>query len=137
MSSLKQVNMHTSLVKAIIKTVANWNFGARPPGYDVLRFQVSVQAVEDSGVGVEDLVDDVAGQDTVLPQLAHRFDLRRLVVMAVVGADDQVILAHLLDDVRQIVCHLAGHVHVVALEDIGGAPIRIVAVLPIAQQVKS
>src|SRR6266850_5863653 len=75
----------------------------------------SVEPVKGAGVGVEDLVDHLLVDRGIVLQEPERLDLRRRIGMAVIGTDDDVVLAAMLEDVGQIIRTLTGDIHAVRL----------------------
>src|SRR5581483_5361183 len=79
------------------------------PGAPCARaIELVLQGVEGAGIGVEDLVDDGRAQVALRLEGLERRDLGRRVVVAVVRADDDVVLACVLQHVGEVVVGLAG-----------------------------
>src|SRR6185312_474899 len=74
---------------------------------------MSVQPVERFGIVPQDLVDGARPDAVVVAQEAQRLDLARAVGMAVIGADDEIVLAGDRQHIGQIVGHLAGDIDIV------------------------
>src|SRR5439155_7331338 len=86
---------------------------ARSPGRSLL------EAVEPLGVLVHHFPGGRLGDDLPIGELlqaGYEPKLIRDVVVAIVGADEQVVLADVLEEHGQVLIHLARHVNAVGLE---------------------
>src|SRR5436853_387252 len=89
---------------ALTKPIFIWSAKVSPSrNFPPQRGIWSLDAVERLRVVLQDLVDHVTGQRSGLLERLERFQLARRVGVAVVRADDEVVLSDALDDVRKIV----------------------------------
>src|SRR6266545_1575686 len=77
-----------------------------------------LERVQRPRVIVENLVDHRSRQLAVIAQLAQRFDLRGIVRVAVIRADNQIVLSRVAEDMIKIVIGLAGDIDSVFFKNI-------------------
>src|ERR687891_2274207 len=82
------------------------------------RRMLQSQTIERPSVIIEDFMDNLRRNRTVFLQLPQREDLRRGIVMAIIGADDKMVLTRVFEHVSEVVIGLASDVDSVPTQHI-------------------
>ena len=81
------------------------------------RAAVLIDGVKGAWIVAEYFVDDSRADLSLRSQLAQRFNLAGVICMAVIGADDKIILAGITEDVLEIIVGLAGDIYSLILQN--------------------